>query len=159
MEKVALMTAVKTSISDVLETMFFLPIEFSEVEATDDPVDSLEKKSLLAARISFRGPLAGNFTFFIPLKLARSLTGSFLGEEEGLISELEITGTVQEILNMITGKAFSLLDDRSIFDLAIPMMIDAEEALSERPEESTLLFSLLVHTVDEVSLLKMTLLS
>ena len=52
--KKALMTAMMNSISDVMETMFFLPVEFDEELSFDQTKVSQETENL-AAKIEFKG--------------------------------------------------------------------------------------------------------
>ncbi len=127
MEKEALITAMKTSISEVLETMFFLPLEFPD-EVNPQEMWGAQKEEPVVGKLTFSGPVAGELLFFIPKDLAVSLTGSFLGEDEASISEDNITETVKELTNMIAGSTFANYDDQSVFDLGIPDVVDFDEA-------------------------------
>ncbi len=122
MEKESLTTAVKNSISNVLETMFFLPMDFP---------DAVHKKEfwtgktdqIMAARLDFEGPFSGYCVFYMPKEFAVSMTADFLGKDAEGISDDEITGTVMEITNMITGNALSLYDEEEVFNLKVPELV------------------------------------
>jgi CheY-specific phosphatase CheX len=124
MERQALTTAIKRSISEVLETMFFLPLEFPEGQGMEMPGKEGDETPLVT-KLGFRGPFSGAFLFFIPEKLALSLTASFLGEEEAKVTGAHVTDMVKEIVNMIAGNTFGILDDKAIFDLDIPEILDS----------------------------------
>jgi CheY-specific phosphatase CheX len=122
MKKNLLKMAMKNSISDVLETMFFLPMDFS------DMVDAHElwntgKDQILAAKLNFDGPLIGDCIFYIPERLAKSITADFMGKEEEGISDDQVKGTVKEIINMIVGNTFSRYDPEAAFNLGIPELV------------------------------------
>ena len=156
MERTPLIEAMKTSISDVLETMFFMPLEFSDpVELgpyVEDPA-----KELLGSKLDFGGPFSGSIFLLLPSGLAQVMTANFLGEEKERVTRNQVTDTIKEIVNMITGKMFSVYDHEAIFELGLPVIIDPPEALAERPAgaEDEILIS--VDTVDASLVVKMTL--
>jgi CheY-specific phosphatase CheX len=123
MEREALAKAMKRSISEVLEKMFFLPVDFSDATRKEG-LWKPESGHILVTRLNFKGPFSGCLYFFIPEALTRSLAASFLGEDEGSVNNAHVTETVKEIANMIAGNAFSLFDDQKIFDLGIPEMVE-----------------------------------
>ena len=123
MEKEALKKAIKRSISEVLETMFFLPLEFPEGQGEEMPGKGGNGK-VLVTKLSFRGPFSGEFFFFIPEDLTLSLTASFLGEETSKVTRAHATDMAKEIVNMIAGNAFSILDDKGLYDLGIPEILE-----------------------------------
>ncbi|MEW6667454.1 MAG: chemotaxis protein CheX [Thermodesulfobacteriota bacterium] len=124
MEREALKAAMKRSISEVLETMFFLPLEFPEGQGRE-PEGKEGNGSLLVTKLSFHGPFSGDFLFFIPEDLTLSLTAGFLGVEEAKVTRAHVTDMVKEIVNMIAGNTFSILDDKAVFDLTIPEILDS----------------------------------
>ena len=126
MEKEALIAAMKRSISEVLETMFFLPLDFCDSVNLGELWHS-GKDDIVATKLNFTGPFAGYFLFFVPKELALSLTASFLGKEEEGLSQDHVGETVKEIMNMTAGNAFSILDDQAVFDLAIPQLVGPDE--------------------------------
>jgi len=126
MEKNALKTAMKTSISEVLETMFFLPLEFSESITRDELLGS-EKQDTFMSKVRFSGPMGGCFVLYVPGDAARAITSSFLGRADEDVSEEDIEGTVKEIINMIAGSTFYNYDDQAVFSLGIPEVVNPVE--------------------------------
>lgn len=128
-EKKVLISAMKHSISDVLETMFFLPVDFSD----SVPIETLwdqGKDNILAAGLNFGGPFSGNCVFYIPEQLAESITADFMGKGKEDISPDEIKGTVKEMTNMIAGNLFSLYDPEAVFSLSVPEQVGLDDILS-----------------------------
>ena len=130
MDKETLIAAVKTSVSEVLEKMFFLPLDFHETANLEECLDS-DIKKLISCRLDFGGPFSGYCRFFIPKKLAQSITADFMGNNEGNVSEEQITDTVKETVNMIAGNSFSIYDDLSVFDLGLPEIASFEKTETE----------------------------
>ena len=129
MEMEALKTAMKTSISDVLEKMFFLPIDFSGNEGLGELWD-LEKEEVLAIKMSFNGPFPGYMIFYIPKALALSLTASFLGNDEEGVLQDHVIETIKEITNMIAGNTFSTFNDQAVFNLSIPEHVPFNDVIA-----------------------------
>ena len=134
MKKDLLITAMKTSISEVLETMFFCPLEFepsadSEASLLDTP---------MSARIAFTGPLAGVMRLKLSRGLALSLTADFLGVDPEAVDDLQIAEMVKEMLNMFAGNTFSRFDAGAVFDLGIPAMAGDDSPPPATPEENCL---------------------
>lgn len=129
MEMQTLESATKRSISEVLGKMFFLPLDFPSGSARDS-MAGWENKNYMAFRLRFQGSFSGYFLFFIPEALSHSMAAGFLGEAEQNVTKENSADTVKEIINMIAGNTFSILDDQAIFNLEIPEMIDAPEIKS-----------------------------
>ncbi len=123
--KEALKTAMMTSISEVLETMFFMTIEPSEVAGWADAVDDMSGEKYFASRINFSGPLSGFFILSIPETILSSMAEMFMGIEAAEVSETHRTGIISEAINMIAGNTFSKLDDQAVFHLEIPTLVDS----------------------------------
>jgi len=106
--------------------MFFLPIDYTEAAKIEDlwPAD---QAGMLTARLDFKGPLTGHCLLFMPEQLAVDITADFLGEDPESLSDEQSHGTVNEIINMIVGNAFSLLDPQAVFDLGIPSLVSFGE--------------------------------
>jgi hypothetical protein len=126
MEKQSLMASMKASISEVMETMFFLPLEFEEGRDINEII-RCAGGGTVACKLAFSGPFSGFSCFLIPVRVAQGLTANFLGEDTDRVTEGQVAGTVKEILNMITGKAFSLYDSRTVFKLGIPEIMPPEK--------------------------------
>ena len=125
MEK-TLMTAMKTSISEVMETMFFLPVEFGE-ESTFDQLDIVEKQSSLASQLKFSGDVTGSLSIIVSNDLISEMTQNFTGESQDQLTNEYLSGTLTEMLNMVCGNALSKTDSKIPFDLEIPEVIDASK--------------------------------
>jgi len=128
MEKAAMMKAMKASISNVLETMFY-----QMVQIVDDDCGLqawfAQGRSLLGATLKFAGPSEGMFYVIIPIEVADEITANFLGLDAGEIDPGQRTDTVKEALNMISGGMLSIFDPKGALKLGIPEMI-AEKDLS-----------------------------
>jgi CheY-specific phosphatase CheX len=125
--KEALKTAMMISISEVLETMFFMTIEPSEVDGWEDSVDEASEEKLFASRIEFSGPLSGFFVLSIPESVLSTMAEMFMGVDADEVTESQCTGIISEAINMIAGNTFSKLDDQTVFNLDIPKLVDAKE--------------------------------
>ena len=117
-----LMTAMRASISEVMETMFFEPIEFSE--ETDVSVFFDEnRKNLIVVNVKYQGPFSGDLCCFMPKDLALSLASNFLGKEISDVSNDQAGEVVKEIVNMTAGGIFSHYDKNAVFQIGIPEII------------------------------------
>ncbi len=134
-----MISAMKVSISEVLEKMFFLPIEFSNADrfetwwvwGTED---------LLVARLNFRGPTEGSYFLFIPEEIASVLAANFMGLEESDITGGQRAETAKEIVNMIAGSTFGHWDSGVVFDLGIPEITSLSEAETYRARSKERVF-------------------
>ncbi len=139
MQKDTLITAMKNSISDVLETMFFLPLDFSDAVGIDNQWDA-DLNNILAAQLNFGGPFGGYAVFGIPRSLALSMTADFLGSDEKDISDGQVKETVQEIINMIIGNTFSMYDSEAVFNLEIPELVSSDKCLANSSDSENEIF-------------------
>jgi CheY-specific phosphatase CheX len=122
--KGALKAAMTTSISEVLETMFFMTIEATEDSAWADLTDASCGEKLFASKIDFQGPLSGSFFLMVPENILSAMTEMFMGMEAGEVTETHLSGTISEAINMIAGNTFSKLDDQAVFNLEIPEFVE-----------------------------------
>ncbi len=143
MDKDRMTYALKGSISEVLEKMFFLPLDFT------DPPESgglgARGEDLVEVGLDFSGPLSGRFVFSIPAPLARSLAADFMGSEASSVTAAHGEETAKEILNMIAGSAFSMYDLNAVFDLGIPETMPEGEAGPQGDRDE---ISLVVETLE-----------
>jgi CheY-specific phosphatase CheX len=121
MDKSAMTDAMRASISEVLEQMFFMPIEFA---ARPDPEPG---EASIIARLGFNGTVAGIFILQVPAALAQTVSADFLGVARSDLSEADVTGTVLEMVNMLAGGALSTYDAHALFDLQIPQLISKQD--------------------------------
>lgn len=123
-----LMTAMKTSISEVIETMFYLPVEFGdEAILAQCGID----KPIMASRLKFTGDVSGSLCIFASKDLIGEMAENFMGEARGLLTDDHLSGTLTEMLNMVCGNALSKIDTKVPFELGIPEMID-ESKIQEK---------------------------
>lgn len=126
--KKILMKAMMTSISEVMETMFFLPIEFGEKSLIGQ---SGIDKPMLASQLNFSGDIVGSLCIIAPKDLVAEMAENFMGEPQDTLTEEHISGTLTEMLNMVCGNALSKTESKQPFELGIPEMID-ETKISEK---------------------------
>jgi CheY-specific phosphatase CheX len=112
-----------TSTSEVMETMFYLPVEFQNEPAVLNGLDNFTPHT--ACELKFSGDVSGRVTLVIPKDLLSEMTENFMGESRDNLKEEHLFGTLTETLNMICGNALSRVDSKIPFELDIPDMIDA----------------------------------
>lgn len=123
--KTVLMTAIMTSISEVMETMFFLPVE-SGLQLTFEQ-SGLNNEKCLACRISFAGDASGSLSLVVPEKLVVEMAENFMGEPGESLSQDHLSGTLTEMLNMVCGNALSKTQTKIPFNLSIPEIISVKQ--------------------------------
>ncbi len=133
METEALKTAMMDSISDVLEGMFYLPLDFKD-DAESEALWDSEKGKILATRLEFNGPFEGRFTFTVPDQLALSITAGFLGVDQTEATKEHVTETLNEIINMVAGNTFSKFDDQAVFDLGVPVAMSFDDVKATKTD-------------------------
>ena len=149
-------TAMKNSISEVLETMFFLSLDFFHNDADIRELWTMGKDQIVAAKLNFSGPLSGYAIFCIPKKSALSITADFMGKDEQEISDDQINGTVKEIINMIIGNTFSMYDPYVVFDLGVPELVAFNDFLKELSDFEKR-FSIVIKTLENYLAFQMNL--
>lgn len=143
--KQALKKAMTASISEVLETMFFMTIDINDGVVPNAFVRESGENAFVS-RINFGGKLSGTFFLVIPECMLRSMTETFMGLGAADVSETHLNGTVQEAINMIAGNTFSSLDNTAVYTLGIPEMTDLDSILSDCPEAAPEILFLQVET-------------
>jgi CheY-specific phosphatase CheX len=125
MDKSALSEAMKASISEVLEQMFFMPIDLTvpEKAGADSKLDPVP----ILAKLEFGGASRGTFLLLIPSGLAQSVAADFLGITTQSLAQEQVAGTVLEMVNMLAGSTLSTYDHQALFDLQIPELISVNE--------------------------------
>ena len=119
MDVTHLMKMMTTSISEVMETMFFTPVEPQEARNLE-ACEFLKQANIQACTITFSGSFSGQLFIFVPASLLSILTENFMGEPEDTLTEEYLTGTLKETLNMIAGNTFSKIDPNASFGLGVP---------------------------------------
>ncbi|MCP4118094.1 MAG: chemotaxis protein CheX [Desulfobacteraceae bacterium] len=121
--KTNLMTAMKTSISEVMESMFYLPVEISHAD-TMAIGELISSRDVAGGRLEFTGPCSGSFSLFVPRDLLTVMTENFMGEPRKTLSVEHFEGVLKECLNMIAGNTLRSMADASSYDLHVPDMVE-----------------------------------
>lgn len=123
---VEMMEMMLQAISDVMNKMFFLPVQVNEKGLALQEWFS-NKLPLVGAIINITGPLSGFSYLLIPAEVAREMTANFLGIAEKEINVKQERDTVKEALNMITGDMLSQFDRKGILRIGIPQLINESD--------------------------------
>lgn len=126
------LTAMKDAISDVLETMFFVMVDF-EGDPMSDPFYYCE------SHIALYGEKSTQMSIHVRIveSFAKVITANFLGKAEDDIVSEDIEDTVKELTNMIGGNYIARTDRR--WRLGIPMI---RKTLGETPDGKASVLSL-----------------
>ncbi len=125
-----LKAAMMASISEVLETMFFMSVDFDMHKTIKKNIDIFQNGITMVCRLDFAGPFSGCFLLIIPEKLLADMSQNFMGMEQIKIKQQHLEGTIKELTNMIAGNTFSTLNDQIEFTLSIPELIDTRTLTS-----------------------------
>jgi CheY-specific phosphatase CheX len=136
-----LMKAMMTSISEVMEIMFFIPVEPGGESVLKE--SGLSKGNLMLCQLTFSGDASGRLLLAADQELVAQMTENFMGEDSDSLSPEHLTGTLTETLNMTCGNALSKISSDVPFELGIPERID----LSAIDDEE--IFSV-IHTPDAI---------
>ena len=128
MEKL-LKKAMQASMSEVLGTMFYMPLEFETQESLEHS-GLLKTPGMQMASLGFKGALSGTLVFLVPRDLLQAMTADFMGER--VVSAEQMAGTLKEIANMVAGNTFSTYDSAKEFCLGIPELITPSRMASLR---------------------------
>ena len=120
MPDTALAEALRASVAEVLEKMFF-------VRSLDDFEDAA-RECVLVAHLTFEGEPSGSLTLRVAAQAARSIAADFLGMDEGELADAEVGEVICELANMICGSVLSRVESESTFRLATPRIVEPESA-------------------------------
>jgi len=121
-----MMTILRQAISNVLETMFFLPVQIVEDNSMRD--NWLQSKKLWHVAVRFNGPVSGSFFLLVPAKMVREITANFLGLDETEVEPGQEADTVKEALNMIGGYVLSQVEKADDFQIGLPEIVGSGQA-------------------------------
>jgi hypothetical protein len=113
----------KNSISEVLETMFYLPVEFKENLAPEE-ISLIKKDIKTGCRLNVSGSFPATFQLFIPDPLLIEMTQNFMGELKENCTKEYLYGTLKEALNMIVGNTLRAMKTKTPPELDIPEIIN-----------------------------------
>jgi CheY-specific phosphatase CheX len=122
----AILTAMKTSISEVMETMFFLPVEFVEEPALKQ-IKALKGRQNKACRLDFSGDFSGSAYLLVPNPLLLEMAENFMGESGESMKEEILDGTLTEAVNMMAGNALRRIKTKIPFELSIPKLVPGSQ--------------------------------
>ncbi len=126
MYKDHMMKTMKEAISNVLETMFFQPVQIADTNCTLQEWFA-QNQSLLGASLNFKGPLSGALYLLIPVEMVSEITANFLGLRQEDINEEQKRDSIKEAINIIGGHMLSLFDRKGAFKLSIPELIEEDD--------------------------------
>ena len=95
----------KDVISEVLETMFFVMVDFEEGGPVDRPFD-YESEILV---LNHKGRIA--ISLRVSEEFARMITANFLGIEEDQVDDDDLEDSLKELTNMIAGGYHAHIND------------------------------------------------
>ena len=131
MKRDTMMKTMREAISNVLDTMFFQPVQFVDSKCTLQEWFS-DKQSLVGATLNFISSSEGSFYLLLPVEIVKDVTANFLGLLEEEINEKQEKDTIKEALNMIGGHMLSLLDSKADFRLGIPEFIEENDLTNDK---------------------------
>ena len=145
MDTSTMINAMKDSISEVLEQMFFLPIDF--IDPQQPPADaSWDHSAIIGTTLAFSGLPSGRFRLTMPKTLAMAVTADFMGIQPETLSDEQVSGTVKEMINMLAGNALSAYAPQAVFDLQLPEML--LPAADEIPQKSRSTIDICIQTLE-----------
>lgn len=107
------------AIFEVMETMFFLPVQFSD--GTNAPGPWLSGESgVQEATIEFEGARSGRVFLLVPENALKEMAANLLGLDEEDVSGEQVKDTLKEAINMVTGRMLSMVDRDGQCRLRIP---------------------------------------
>ena len=108
---------------EIFETMIM--VEVTPGEALSEHVSKF--KCSLSAMVGFAGFKQGNLAIHVPDKVAKGLTGDFLGVEVDEINE-DVQDAMGELANMLAGSLKPLIaNDGGKVELSLPSVVHGEE--------------------------------
>jgi len=121
--------ALRDSVDEVLETMFF-------IRRLGEPEENLSE-SELAVQLTFEGNPSGTLTLRMTATAARSVAADFLGEEELELSHQQIGDVLRELANMICGSVLSRVESDTTFRLGSPQLVEPEQGSGSMQESAS----------------------
>lgn len=107
-------SAMKDAISEVLETMFYVSVDFGEDLLRGEACDC---ESLIALYNEVQNV---EISFKTREEFARMLSANLLGVDENEVSSDDLEDTMKEFTNMVTGSYKSRIDMDNEWELGIP---------------------------------------
>ena len=118
----AVLKAMKTSISEVMEIMFFLPVEFFE-EPSQKEIKAIKGSRNKTCRLDFSGDCSGSVYLLVPIELLSQMAENIMGQPAESLGDDILDGTLTETVNMMAGNALRKLKPEEPFTLGIPEVV------------------------------------
>ncbi len=133
--------AMKDSISEVFETMLYLPCE---IEEEHEVMSEIQNEKLIISQLKYDGKPSGLINFIVPWNIAISITENFMGKNRDSLEDEYVFGTIKELTNIIAGSALSKYDPKKEYSLGIPEIMDSNKIFEiiENYQDSQILFSI-----------------
>ena len=122
MIEIALHEALRDSVDEVLEKMFF-------AETLGEAPDAGPVADDIAVEVPFEGEVPGLMCLHVTAAAAREIAADFLGIEAAEISWTQVSEVVRELANMICGSVLSRVESAVVFRLDIPRIVSPTEQL------------------------------
>lgn len=123
MTEIEIQPALRESVNEVLEKMFFVEPPGESPNAR--PAGILPDQ--IAAFLTFEGEAAGSLSLRVTAAAARSIAADFLGDDAESISERQMAEVLCELANMICGSVLSRVESATKFNLAPPRIVPSPE--------------------------------
>ena len=120
--------ALRESVDEVLERMFFVEV----LGESTDPVSDASAGEIAAA-LTFQGDPSGSFLLRLTPVAARQIAADFLGIDEPEVSDTQTSDVVRELANMICGSVLSRLESAATFRLAEPRIVPPSKEIAGNP--------------------------
>jgi chemotaxis protein CheX len=157
MNEVMIMEVMKQSVIKSAKDCFstFCPMTLEVKETINHFVpDFMGQQFVLIGIVGFTGKISGSVSIHVKKDLARKVTQSLLGDEFG---EAEITDTVGEVANIITGGAKTQASFDGIdFEITVPTVIEGNTSAKVVPNEESKNQMILFNIDDEPMLVLIT---
>jgi CheY-specific phosphatase CheX len=123
----AMRCALRDSVKDVLEKMFFVQT------LGESHLDGPAFGDQITAQVIFAGQPPGALTMRVTSAAARQIAADFLGVDEQEVSDLRVAEVVCELANMICGSVLSRMESDSAFHLSTPQIVPSPESTATSP--------------------------
>ena len=124
MIETALHEALRDSVNEVLEKMFFA-VTLGEAPDAGPAADDI------AVEVSFEGERPGVMCLRLTAAAAHEIAADFLGIDAADISWTQVSEVVRELANMICGSVLSRVESAVVFRLGVPRTVTPSQRLPD----------------------------
>ena len=114
--------SMKASISEVLSTMFYSPVEFEQDTSMEEIEAFFSSEDVVVCKIEISAEVVIKIFAGVSSSALDEMSIDFTGKEE--ITKEDSEGTFKEMLNMICGGALADTFGNSEFKLGIPQIVE-----------------------------------